>query len=179
MLLCSISAFAKEVTKILSDKFPNYEGVIYQEGKSQKELQSVLREWIAINFKSSQDVVQLDDAESGVIIAKGIHSYNTQSGGIVIPNSLDFSLNLKFKDGRFKYELVIIEVKTGTQNMTLMDDILLREIPIKPNGKPYKGFVLKAVNKTKQKTFTEIEEFKTDLISRLENVEPNKDEDDW
>jgi len=179
MMLCSVSVFAKEDTKVLIDEFPNYEGVVYYEGKNQRELQGVLREWIAVNFKSAQGVVQPDDVETGVIIAKGVHSYNTQSGGIVIPNHLDFSLSLKFKDGRFKYELVILEVKTGTQDMTLMNDILLKEIPIKPNGKPYKGFTLKAVNKTKQKTFTEIEEFKTDLLSRLESIVVVDNEDDW
>lgn len=178
MMLCSISAIAKEDTKVLNDKFPIYEGVIYQKG-SQSELQCVLREWIAVNFKSAQDVMQLDDVDSGTIIAKGSHTFNTQVMGMPIPNTLDFSLNIKFKEGRFKYKILITDVKNGTHNITVMNDVMLKDIPVKPNGKPYKGSTLKSVNKNKQKMLDEIELYKNDLISRLENIEPNKNEDDW
>lgn len=178
MMLCSVSAFAKEDTKVLNDKFPIYEGVIYQEG-SQSELQGVLREWIAVNFISAQDVMQLDDVNSGTIIAKGSHPFNTQVMGMPIPNALDFSLNIKFKDGRFKYQILISDVKSGTHKVTVMNDVMLKDIPVKPNGKPYKGSTLRSVNKNKQKMLDEIELFKNYLISSLENIKPNKNEDDW
>lgn len=179
MLLCSVSVFAKEPVKVLKNEFPVYEGVISFEGKTKLELQGLLREWIAINFKSAQDVVQLDDEKLGAIIVKGAHSFNTQSAGIAIPNNADFSLNLRFKDNRFKYEIRVTEVKTGTQNMSVMSDILLKEIPVKPSGKPYKGMMLKTVNKNKNKILAEIDEFKNNLISRLDSINSEKTEDDW
>jgi len=179
MLLCSISVFAKEPVKVLKNEFPVYEGVISFEGKTKLELQGLLREWIAINFKSAQDVVQLDDEKLGAIIVKGSHSFNTQSAGIAIPNNTNFSLALRFKDNRFKYEIVVTEVKTGTQNMTILNDVLLKKIPLKPNGKPYKGMTLKTVNKNKNRILIEIEEFKNDLITRLDSITSEQSEDNW
>lgn len=179
LLLCSISAFAAEPVKVLKDKFPDYEGVINCEGKKAIEIQRTLREWVAINFKSAQDVVQMDDENSSTIIVKGAHDFNTQAASIVVANTLDFTLDLRFKDNRFKYKITITDVKTGIQKVTAMNDVMLKEVPVKPNGKPYKGMMLKSVNKNKEKMLVEIREFKKSLIDRLNSINTSSKNNDW
>ena len=48
-------------------------GVFKVEGKSESEIFSSINKWIALNYNSAQNVVQLNDKESGTIIVKGIN----------------------------------------------------------------------------------------------------------
>jgi hypothetical protein len=65
------------------------------------QLFSKAKEWIAISFKSANDVIQMDDKVNGIIIAKGNIPVN---GGLYLDNSrIDFTLKIQVKDGRYKY----------------------------------------------------------------------------
>jgi len=48
-------------------------GIFEAEGKNKSEIFSSINKWIALNYNSAQNVVQLNDKESGTIIVKGIN----------------------------------------------------------------------------------------------------------
>jgi Domain of unknown function (DUF4468) with TBP-like fold len=58
--------------------------------------------WFAYKFKSSNDVIQMKDPESGKIIGKGIFDFVYQNGKS-IPRHITITLTVK--DGRYKYEV--------------------------------------------------------------------------
>lgn len=48
-------------------------GVFDIDGKSKAEIFSAINKWISINYNSAKNVIQLNDAEAGNIIIKGIN----------------------------------------------------------------------------------------------------------
>jgi len=76
--------------------------------------------WFAYQFKSSNDVIQMKDLESGKIIGKGIFEYVDQNGKS-IPRHIIITLTVK--DGRYKYEIELeivrefqVELKASCMN---------------------------------------------------------------
>lgn len=63
--------------KSYSQKFEYEEkaitGIYEAEGKTKLEIFSSINKWIALNYNSAKNVVQLNDKESGTIIVKGIN----------------------------------------------------------------------------------------------------------
>jgi Domain of unknown function (DUF4468) with TBP-like fold len=57
------------------------------------------KEWIALNYKSANDVIQFEDKESSKIIIKGSFPTNL----FLKEGWLEHTLVLDFKDGKFKY----------------------------------------------------------------------------
>lgn len=64
--------------------------------------------WFAYQFKSSNDVIQMKDLESGKIIGKGIFEYINLNGEL-IPRHVVITLTAK--DGRYKYEIELESVQ--------------------------------------------------------------------
>ena len=91
----------------------HYEEVISLESIdiNKDELYDKLYRWVAINFNSANDVIQLSDKTNNNIVVKGRleASWLRQSGKLYGPviYYIPFTLDLKMKDGRYKYELVI------------------------------------------------------------------------
>lgn len=93
-----------------------YQGVIEVDGKSQSELFDAAKEWIAINFRSAQDVIQLDDRENGQLIAKGYYPIVMA----IIERHIYLTLRIETRDGRFRYTINDFEYHTpGENQMTL------------------------------------------------------------
>ncbi|KAA6348476.1 hypothetical protein EZS27_004076 [termite gut metagenome] len=82
----------------------SFEEVIQEEGKSAKELYTIIKTWVASNFKSANDVIQMDDSESGILICKGNISYKAPGGMSYryIDGHINFTLKAQTKDGRCK-----------------------------------------------------------------------------
>jgi len=66
---------------------------------SKGEIYSRTNEWIALNFKSSNDVIQLADKETGKIIGKG--SFKTNM--FMKEGWIEYTFLLEFKDGKIRY----------------------------------------------------------------------------
>ncbi|MBV5313192.1 MAG: DUF4468 domain-containing protein [Prolixibacteraceae bacterium] len=66
------------------------------------------REWFNGHFKSSKDVLQVADKESGELLGKGImeviYTYKLM-GEREASTDVNFQLNVWVKDGKFKYEM--------------------------------------------------------------------------
>ena len=69
LLMTSLNCVAQEYT--LEEK--TITSVFEIEGKAKAEIFSSINKWIALNYNSAQNVVQLNDKESGNIIVKGIN----------------------------------------------------------------------------------------------------------
>ena len=79
-----------------------YTGVVEVLGVTQAQLYSRAYEWVAKNFKSAQDVIQMQDKESGKIIAKG----NVKAFIKKYPQGHNsFTLSIYVKDGKYKYDI--------------------------------------------------------------------------
>lgn len=104
LMLCFVSIwiFGQEI-KITSNEFPNYQGVVSVERKTASELYTQIKLFIVENFKSANDVIQLDDKESGVLVVKGIIPVTIKI--MIGTYTYSMYINFKFetKDGRFRY----------------------------------------------------------------------------
>ena len=77
ILIFTLSTMAITPLKSFSQEYEYEEkiitGIFEVEGKSESEIFSAINKWIALNYNSAQNVVQLNDKESGTIIVKGIN----------------------------------------------------------------------------------------------------------
>ena len=73
---------------------------------SSNELYSRGREWFAKAYKSSTDVIQMDDKENGKIVGKAlIQVYHKALGSNFRSGYINYTISLYLKDGRYKYEI--------------------------------------------------------------------------
>lgn len=104
-LLLSTTGFAQEISEKESF-FPKYQGVVTMENKSKDVIFSSAKLWVAENFRSAQNVIQLDDAENGVLLIKA--NFVLYYSGFPIRNY--FTLKVEAKDGRFRYTVDITDM---------------------------------------------------------------------
>ena len=85
----------------------NFTEVIAVDSTSRDQLYDRAKTWFVITFISANDVLQMDDAEDGQIIAQAIMNYNStlfnsgqQTNGII-----RYSVKIFLKEGRYKYEI--------------------------------------------------------------------------
>lgn len=67
---------------------------------TQDQLFAKAKQWIALNYKSANDVIQLDDKEEGKIICKGNFALKQS---LLLTGRIAHTLVLDFKDGKFRY----------------------------------------------------------------------------
>lgn len=93
-------------------KLVTYQGVVQAEGISKNDLYLSAKEWFVKTFKSANHVIQMDDKESGKIIGKGISksSYNYLMHTVLY--DLNYTVSITVKDGRFRYEIGDMSVKS-------------------------------------------------------------------
>lgn len=93
-----------------------YIEVVNVEGVKKDALYNRAKKWIAETYRSSKDVVQLDNKEAGEVIAKGYF-------GIEYKHPLYFGLvhskayhiiRIQFKDEKYRYDIEIPEIVNGT-----------------------------------------------------------------
>lgn len=97
MLLFSIGAMAQE-KEIVCDS------VVQAQGKTVNEIYPLIKMWVSENFKSAKSVIQMDDAENGILICKGNFEYKAPGGMTyrVIDGRVDFTLKAQVRDGRYR-----------------------------------------------------------------------------
>ena len=80
--------------------------VVYKTDKTIEQVYSKAKEWIAVNFKSANAVVQLDTSDK--IIAKGILPFKMKSKEYIVNYEGDISLTIAMREGRYKIDLDLI-----------------------------------------------------------------------
>lgn len=98
--LIVVSLFANAQDRLTFDK------VIQVEEIDKDNIYLGLKEWFALNFVSSKNVIELEDKEAGIIIgntnvnySKGSFTYACYKGW------LNYTIKVQCKDGRFKVDV--------------------------------------------------------------------------
>lgn len=81
---------------------------VFEVDNNQDEIYTVIKKWIATNFKDSQEVIQLDTKEN--IVCKG--NFSVRKGKFT--DVIDFTMDVAIKDNRYKIEIY---------NLSLQKDI--------------------------------------------------------
>ena len=88
----------KESGKVIIDNITKAEGI------SKDELYSNAKVWLASFFNSTPDVIKLDDKDNGIIISKGLFTFEW-NGGLLNMDYISncyFTLKIYCKEGRFR-----------------------------------------------------------------------------
>lgn len=83
----------------------SYSNVITADSTSKDELYTRAKEWIVLNYKSANDVIQLDDKQGGKIICKGVFNVTHVMGNVW---NIDHTIILEFKEGKWRYTITQI-----------------------------------------------------------------------
>jgi len=146
----------------------DYSEVVDVEGKSADELYDLGLEWINTYFKNSSSVMQVKDKESHTL--EGKHSFYVMKdikGSSVKGELIKYQFTLRFRDGRYKYNVTRINVQKsayyGIEKWILGEDSFADE-----NIPDY---------------LDQIHEFFTEdfILSMTEGIQPKKvvKEEDW
>jgi len=85
----------------------SYTEIVYADSVSKKGLFDRAVEWVALNYKSANDVIQLKNEETGKIIAKGLFSeYLSLMGGLTVFDcSIYHTITIDTKEGRVRMQI--------------------------------------------------------------------------
>jgi hypothetical protein len=90
----------------LTNKITYTEVVSVDSSAKKQELFSRAREWFAKAYKSSTNVIQMEDKESGKIIGKALMQVYHKAMGREYPSGyINYTISIYLKDGRYKYEI--------------------------------------------------------------------------
>ena len=100
----------KETPKLPIDSSTSkitYSEVVHVDSLANKqELFSRAREWFAKAYKSSTNVIQMEDKESGKIVGKALMQvYHKALGTEYQSGYINYTISIYIKDGRYKYEV--------------------------------------------------------------------------
>ena len=153
--------------------------VIQVDGVSKKELFNRARKWFADYYNSSETVIDLEDKESGILIAKPLGYAN-------IPYILGFTavkmfytINIYVKDGRYKYEITDIINETDPSEFngyrsskTNIESVINDYMVFKPNGK-----IREKSKNWKVATIKMVYKIADDLVESMNNSVVDSDHD--
>lgn len=92
--------------------------VIQAKGKSVAEIYASVKVWVATVFNSANDVIQMDDAQNGIMICKGRFHYKAPGGVNLRSMSgyVDYTMKVQVREGRYKVTIGdFIHQSTSTQ----------------------------------------------------------------
>jgi hypothetical protein len=95
-----------------------YQEVITVEGVGAAELYSRARAWLATAYRSAKDVIQLDDAAAGRLIARGNFGVTYYMSDAWVRHTL----TIEVKDGRFRYNLTDFVFDNGHWSASLEEE---------------------------------------------------------
>ncbi|MEM7085400.1 MAG: hypothetical protein AAF489_04415 [Bacteroidota bacterium] len=177
---------------------------VYELDRPKAALKEAASKWLALTFKNSKNVIRHDTENS--IIGKGTFSIIIHSQGYDFPGSIDFVIDLAFKEGRYKLELYDYRYYTDAYDQIkspIIDsesysferhrEFTRQQIDIfMPEGSPGRRIALKrlenpkkskadyemALEKYRRMHKTTVSKSKA-LISNLVKYLANAEEDDW
>jgi hypothetical protein len=162
-------------------------GVVNINDKSAEKLYNASREWFALNYQSSKDVVKLADNTTNVFIVKGEQRETVLIKKIKVRIKMIFTLKLQFKDGRFKYDFNDIDYRNVITNQKIDIDAFEEcstvagiEEYYKRNGIP--KFLEGKKEEEAQRNATNyqiVKSMPSDIIDSLTRFLKNKKSDNW
>jgi hypothetical protein len=101
LLTAYCDCFSQDLKINTDTQLYTFTKVISVEGKTQDQLFTSIKEWIAINYRSANSVIQSADRDAGNIVVKGSFKVNE---GIRFTGDVLHTIILDFKDGKMRFE---------------------------------------------------------------------------
>lgn len=98
-LTMSLVTFAQELKLDSETGQYTFTQIVNAEGKTKDQLFSIVKEWVALNYKSANSVIQSSDREAGSLVVKGAF---TVSEGLRFTGDVMHTLLINFKDNKIK-----------------------------------------------------------------------------
>lgn len=136
LLICTLSFNVFSQNKVISDQIPLYQGIISVDGKSADDIHANLKSWVALNFGSAKDVMQLDDDTNKKLIIKGIAPFHYILLMTRIDSKCFYTITTEARDNRFKYTINITEIEVGSNHQSGMSEVMN-----KPKSRNSKGII--------------------------------------
>lgn len=116
-----------------------YSEVIQMDSISKNELFNRARMAFVTIFKSSKDVIQLEDKENGKIIGKAVFNYNPTIfiGNMLTRGIVRYSVTIQVKDGRYKYEITDFRHTTDKPTSDMSMGLLTTSLEAPEGMRPY------------------------------------------
>lgn len=149
----------------------SFSEVVQVESISKEDLYQRAKGWATNTFRSSNDVIQLDDKENGQIVGKGLFKYVQRYGIFVWDCTIRFTVTVVVKDGRYRYEINNFEHSADNANnrlgLGLNIGIVTNQMPAPPlNNKAAKNHTEKVYNYALE----QIDEQTEELIANLKKT---------
>lgn len=170
-LLSVSTAFGQtETLNLPIDSLTNkitYSEIVYVDSLANKqELFSRVREWFAKAYKSSTNVIQMEDKENGKIVGKALLKiYFTALGMQQDGGYINYTIAIYIKDGKYKYEItdfyhtgIYVNSSVGKQPDGGACEILIKE---------KKGFWGNSYKRTYERYIFQMDENIKALVSDL------------
>ena len=170
---------------LIEDNFPtekgsiNYTEVVQVDSTlSSEDLYYNAKKWLIDSFKSSDEVIQTDDKEAKLIIAKG---FIAKGHNAYVTNPKNwFTLKLEMKEGRYRYSIYDIRYEF---DINMMGQNTHTDMPfedwMKPSDKPMSEKKRQKINEGLSKYCKELDsEFKATINSMKKEMN-FKENDDW
>lgn len=114
-MLCFVSIMSWSVEiKETSTIFPEYQGIVTSNVPA-TDLYTKAKLWIAENFRSANDVIQLDSPETNTIVCKSIYVYDA---GKLSEMRAHMTFKIEAKENRFRYTIYINDMRAGTRDVS-------------------------------------------------------------
>lgn len=110
LTVCTINLFSQETSFPVDANTGRllYSEVVRVDSVNSQELYVRAHSWIARSFNSASNVIQLDDKAAGMIVVKGVFAVkdnvvNPTMMDVSLSGTVDFTLEIQTRDGRYKY----------------------------------------------------------------------------
>lgn len=105
-LFVGFFGFAQEVPKITKEGFAPV--VVNLEGKTASEIYLKTKEWVQTYYKNPAQVLKADIANDMIRIQGfAVNGYKIRSLGISQGYDYDYTLEIEFKDGKYRYNYIV------------------------------------------------------------------------
>lgn len=167
LFLCLFLSFSVFNSFAQKDSIIKYSGIVVIEGATKEQLYQRARSWFNDAFKSSKDVIQIQDKETGEIAGKGIIKSSItvrMFGSHDYEAPFSFSMKVFVKDGKFKYDITNFDnYEFGTNRVSPLGVLTSStECPVK-----WPGYSQKRMDEVWASAKQNIEPKVTSLISSL------------
>lgn len=149
--------YQKEVDKYTLDSahriFPQtggiviYTDVVQIDSAKKEELFNRAKAWFVSEYKSANDVLQMQDKDAGIIIGKGMFKAGLNMGIMVGYQIVDVyhTVKIYIKDGKYKYEITDLNGKYYSSPSKYssggFNDMPIGNVTIPMNKKNYRKFL--------------------------------------
>jgi hypothetical protein len=119
LLIISLNGYSQEL-KLDETGLYSAKGIEQYDSINKTILFQKVNEWITLNYKSANEVIQLTDKEQGKIIMKGIFDITASLVTFYVHHTVIFD----FKDGklRYNYTNITLENSNNSNNVFGLED---------------------------------------------------------